>query len=270
MKLRVPDGVRSALAWLVFPLAPAFLGQTYHQFLNFGMRGGSDPREWDWINWVILIGPLLGYGYLAGATLGLPENAEARGLRKWLGRRWVWVAIGPWLGFVIVAVIAIAGSWVESGLKWLFPRMNLTLPSFMPDASESWTGWLLNRAFIIAAITWVGYGWLVVAWALHRRARRLGCSARCFLRGLGAALIFVGSLFGTFWAITEVWRDHFFDRRIVPILIVACTLMLMTGCSSSLTYGEVRRRELFQALLLAWLLGMGLAWRWWGRSRAKL
>ena len=41
----------------------------------------------------------------------------------------------------------------------------------------------------------------------------------------------------------------------------------MTGCASTITYGEVRRRELFHAMLVAWVLGLALMWRWWSRPR---
>ena len=32
-------------------------------------RVGPDPRMWGWFIWVIMLGPLLGYGFLAGATI---------------------------------------------------------------------------------------------------------------------------------------------------------------------------------------------------------
>ncbi len=38
------------------------------------------------------------------------------------------------------------------------------------------------------------------------------------------------------------------------------------GCGP-VTYGEVRRYELFHAMLLAWTVGLALIWRWWARSR---
>ena len=96
-----------------------------------------------------------------------------------------------------------------------------------------------------------------------RRARRLGRCCRALGRGLVAGLGFVGSLLGTFWAVTEGWRAYFFDPRIVPILVALGTLALTTGCAGPVTYGEVRRRELFQAMFMAWLLGLALIWRWW-------
>ena len=79
---------------------------------------------------------------------------------------------------------------------------------------------------------------------------------------------FVGSLFGSFWAATAMWRSYFFDSRIVPL------------CSGNrprrderlyrtITYGEMRRRELFHAMLVAWVLGLALMWRWWSRPRRR-
>jgi hypothetical protein len=37
----------------------------------------------------------------------------------------------------------------------------------------------------------------------------------------------------------------------------------MADVSNTVTYGEVRRRELFHAMLVAWVLGLALMWRWW-------
>jgi hypothetical protein len=63
-------------AWLVFPILPALLGRTYHETFNFAFtqKTGPDPRDWGWLAWVLLAGPLVGYGFLAGATLGLPDE----------------------------------------------------------------------------------------------------------------------------------------------------------------------------------------------------
>jgi len=80
---------------------------------------------------------------------------------------------------------------------------------------------------------------------------------------------FVGSLIGTFWAVTEAWRDFFFDPRVMPITLAALSLALMSGCSNTLTAGEVHRRELFNAMLMSWVLGLALAWRWWSRPRSR-
>ncbi|WP_435008404.1 hypothetical protein P12x_005618 [Tundrisphaera lichenicola] len=248
-------GFRLFLAWMFFPLIPALLGQACSQALGFWR--GVDPRDWGWAAWLIQLGPLLGFGYLAGATLDLPDDPEAR--KGWgrLSRRWAWVAIGPWVGFISAVAILYTWSLVASALRWA----SITVP---------WSGSPFPpEPLIIALLGWIAYGWLIVAWVVRLRAVRRGRAGRSFANGLTVALLFVGSLFGTFWAATEIWRDYFFDRRVVPILLIACLLIMMAGCSGTVTYGEVRRRELFQALLLAWLLGLGLGWRWWSRSRSK-
>jgi len=264
-------GAWSALSWLGFPLVPALLGSTYHQTLNvsFGGAGGPDPRDWGWLAWVILTGPLLGYGFLAGATLDLPEDPGRRGLKGWLGSRPVWVGIGPWIGFLIWAILFYSVSAAVSAVASAYPASRDWAGPNLSGWTETWAGWLLGRALEIAAIGSLAYGWLFVAFRALRRARRLGRYRRTIVRGLAAALGFVGSLIGSFWAITEAWRGYFFDSRVVPILLAASCVTLMAGCGGTVTYGEVRRRELFQALLMAWLLGLALAWRWWSRPRSK-
>ncbi len=82
------------------------------------------------------------------------------------------------------------------------------------------------------------------------------------------ALTFLGTLFGTFWAVTAGWRSFFFDPRVAPVVLAALTLLLLGGCGTP-TVGEVRRRELFHALLMAWVLGLALLWRWWSRPCGK-
>jgi hypothetical protein len=258
-------GVWSALAWFVFPLVPALLGTTYHQALNgsFGRGGGPDPRDWGWDTWVILTGPLLGYGFLAGSTLDLPDDPGRRGLGRWLSRRSLWVAVGPWAGFLIWAGIYQAILFVS----WAYPPIDRwSWPSLPSGWLDTWPGWL---AFVTLMLGPPAYGWVLLAWATLRRARRLGRLRRSLARGLAVSIGFVGSLFGSFWAITEAWRGYFFDPRIVPVLVAASTLAVMAGCTKTETFGEVRRRELFQAMLMAWLLGLALAWRWWARSRSK-
>jgi hypothetical protein len=80
---------------------------------------------------------------------------------------------------------------------------------------------------------------------------------------------FVGSLFGSFWAVTEAWRSYFFDPTLMPIALAALSVAFMSGCGQTLTAGQVHRRELFNAMLMAWVLGLALAWRWWGRPRSR-
>jgi hypothetical protein len=45
------------------------------------------------------------------------------------------------------------------------------------------------------------------------------------------------------------------------------TLPLLAGCTSTRTLGDVRRYQFFNALLMAWVLGLALIWRWWSRRR---
>jgi hypothetical protein len=263
MRPGIPSGVGLALAWFAFPLVPTLLGLTYHQRFNwsFGKPDGSDPRDWGWMTWIILAGPLIGYGFLAGATIDLPDTPGLRGPKGWLSRRSLWVAVGPWVGF-LVGFAALLGFLL---VEWAYPPIrNWSLPT-IPDVW--WTRWLAMLLIWGLGVGGLAYGWLIVAWAAFRRARRLDRLRRSLAKGLAVAVGFVGSLFGSFWAITEGWRDYFFDPRIAPVLVAAMSLALMSGCAR--TVGEVRRQELFQAMLTAWLLGLALAWRWWSRSRPK-
>ena len=256
-----------AFAWLIFPLVPALVGTTSYEVLNlsFGEHGGPDPYDWDWTNWLLLTGPLLGYGFLAGVTLGLPDDPTRRGVKGWLARRSLWVGVGPWIGFLSAMAVFYAVSLVASGVNRAFPegfgRSGVSFPQWLSEG----LGWIIRWGLG----AWIAYGWLVVARAAIRRARRLDRLRQSIGRGLLAALGFVGSLFGSFWAITASWRSHFFDARIVPLLVAASGLVVMSGCGSTITYGEVRRRDLFGAMLTAWLLGLALAWRWWSRPRSK-
>jgi hypothetical protein len=247
-----------AFVWLVFPLVPALLGTLSYEILNFsGDRSSPDPYDWNWAKWLLLTGPLLGYGFLAGATLGLPDDPTRHGVKGWLARRSLWVGVGPWIGFLSGMAVLYVGSEMTHRLGWF----DVSFPQWLSD------GLLWGLIWVLGA--WIAYGWLVVARAAIRRAKRLDRLGQSIVRGLLAALGFVGSLFGTFWAITASWRSYFFDARVVPMLVAASGLLVMSGCGGTVTYGEVHRRELFGALLTAWLLGLALAWRWWSRPRSK-
>jgi hypothetical protein len=196
--------------------------------------------------------------------------------RRFLSRRSVWVAIGPWCGplalFAFFAVLFVCAYLLELLVK-LTSLQNLALPKPVPWKGtwiESLLAWLSGtlawvwEAFVI--VVWCG-GWLWPAWAAMRRAARVGRLSRAFYRGLSIALAFVGSLFGSFWAATSFLRSYFFDPGLMPMIVVALGLAVTSGCASTTTYGEVRRRELFHAMLVAWELGLALIWRWWSRRR---
>jgi hypothetical protein len=263
-------GLRPALAWLIFPLVPALLGRTYHETYNPGLfseASGPDPRDWSWLQWMLLAGPLFGYGFLAGATTELPDDPERRGLRSWFSRRAVWVAVGPWMGFLIAAAVSQTWACTESLLDSLMPEWRASTQPASLNWASSWQGSALITAFVILQLVTVGYGWVFVARAAMRRARRLGKARQAIKHGMAIAITFVGTLFGSFWAITEAWRSYFFDPRIAPLVVASLTLALLTGCASTVTYGELRRRELFAAMLTSWLLGLALLWRWGSRRR---
>jgi hypothetical protein len=79
----------------------------------------------------------------------------------------------------------------------------------------------------------------------------------------------VGSLFGSFWAIISAWRRFFFDPRVMPIIAMAMALVVLSGCSSTITFGEMRRRELFHAMLSAWVFGLAVIWWWSSRRKSR-
>jgi hypothetical protein len=269
----VPNRFRRELGlivgWLVFPLVPVILEDAYCQTSNVEVFGslsvGPDPLEWDWFLWVIMLGPLLGYGFLAGATMNLSDDLgrPRSGLRRLLARRSVWVAISPWSGFLVLSGIFLLCAYLQNHFVALG---NLNLP-------ESWRGtWIetfVNWALGLTVFGILAYGWLPTAWAVLRRAARVGGLSRAIYRGLAVALAFVLSLFGGFWAVTAWWRSYFFDSRVVPFFAITLGLALMSGCANTITYGDLRRRELFHAMLVAWVLGLALMWRWWSRRRPR-
>jgi hypothetical protein len=257
--------LRAAVAWLIFPVVPAILATAYHGIATIGGAdlGGTDPRLWAGRTWALALGPLIGYGVLAGATLALPDDPERRGVRSWPMRRAVWVAVGPWSAALIWAAF---GFGLDRANRWkdrvLPPSWAMAL-TITPD--DGWF-WVALRWIVVAT---AAYGWLFVAWLALRRARRRGRLLPALARGCITALGFVGSLIGGFWAATEIWRDYFFDSRLARVLRVAAvglTVAGLSGCGTP-TVGDVRRRDLFSAMLTAWVLGLALLWRWWSRRK---
>jgi hypothetical protein len=269
MAIRLRRELGLVVAWLVFPLVPVLLEDAYYQVCNFELSSsaptGPDPTDWSWTLWLIMIGPLVGYGFMAGVTVDLPDDLgpTKRGWRRLLARRSVWVAIGPWCGFLFWAGVYFALAFVASLLP---PKAGpfLNLP-------ETWRGtWIETVVNCVLGLLFFGilaYGWLWPARAALRRAADVGRLSRATYHGLGVPVAFVGSLFGSFWAATALWRSYFFDSRVVPFLVMGLTLVFTSGCTSSITYGELRRRELFHAMLVAWVLGLALMSRWWSRKK---
>src|SRR4051794_12669974 len=197
-------GIGMALAWLLFPLVPALLGGAYQRTFNeLSGPESPDPRLWGWLSWTMLAGPLLGYGFLAGATLDLPDDPGRRGWRRWLGRRSLWVGVGPWGGFLVVA----AFFYLFVGLTRVFPEGATRVTNATTAWQERWP--YLNQSLAVLVLATLGYGWLVPALLALSRARRLGRCRRAIGRGLAVSVGFVGSLFGSFWAITEALRPYF-------------------------------------------------------------
>ena len=111
------------------------------------------------------------------------------------------------------------------------------------------------------------YGWLIVVAAAARRAYRRGKLWASIKYGLLTAIGFLGSLVGGFWAATSAFRSYFFDPRIVPLIVFAIfAVTTFSGCGTT-TVGDLRRRELFEAMTAAWVLGLAVVWRWLSRER---
>lgn len=251
-------GIGLAIGWFVFPVVPVLLARTFHEALNFG---GPDPRRWDFGEYVFLLGPLLGYGFLAGATTILPAGLwQKRRLRRFLGHRAFWVAVGPWVGFLFWAGLYFLGV----GISRLNRTWNLSFE--LPEKLMEWVSWGIYWLIMVT----LPYAWIVLAVLALYEARRVGRFWPSIRRGVLTALIFVGSLVGGFWAATEVWRSYFFDPRVISGLLLGVILLpCVAGCAGQETVGDVRRRELFEAMLLAWVFGLALIWRWWSRSRPR-
>jgi hypothetical protein len=261
------------LAWFAFPLAPAILGDAYQRWFGgdaVSKYGSPDPLVWDWQTWLILAGPLVGYGFLAGATsqLGDEPRSGQRGGRwwRWLSRRSIWVGIGPWVGFLFWAGLLAGLALLPVGREWTDPK---SIRWFLAMGAPGGGNAAVTAALSVAFYGSLAYGWLLVAIAALRRASRQQTLRQALWRGTATAAGFIGSLFATFWAVVSSCRPYFFDPRIMPLLLAAVTLVLTSGCAQTITYGEARRRELFQALLMAWLIGLALVWRWWSRSRSR-
>ncbi len=119
-----------AMAWLLFPMLPVILEEFYYQLcvnLLGSTRAGPDPHAWAWGTWLVMLGPLVGYGFLAGSTAEVPDEVSGpkKGLRRVLARRAVWVAIGPWAGFLFVLAAFLGFGYLSS---WFPPPQDQNVP----------------------------------------------------------------------------------------------------------------------------------------------
>lgn len=203
-----------AVAWLAFPVVPLVAADAYQRFCTDEFVPTSsfapDPHVWDATRWAMVLGPLVGYGFLAGSTWGI---ADEPGPRRWwragLAWRSVWVGLGPWAVFLAGAALYHGG---------------MAARSVVPLDPERWSGWnplpwagpWLYWGLMVPAMVTLSIGWLPIAYASLRRARRAGRLGSAWSTGLGLAAAFVGSLFGGYRAITAAWRGYFFDPTIVP------------------------------------------------------
>src|SRR5262249_39263269 len=155
-----------AVSWLVFPLVPVILEDLYFQTFTLEIlrsaRPGQDPHDWDWLLWVIMLGPLVGYGFLAGATLHTPDEGGRwrRGLGRLLGRRAVWVAFGPWCGFLFWAGVYFGLVFLDKliPVDW---RPDVPFPEWW---AQTWVYWVASWVIIVVFWATLAYGWLWPSW----------------------------------------------------------------------------------------------------------
>ena len=201
----------AAGGWLAFPVIPLLAEDLYYRLgnLNFApqARSGPDPYDWGAAQWALMLGPLLGYGFLAGATWGVADEPGGRRWWRWAHRRAAWVGLGPWLGFWAGAAIGLALYGIDRALN--AAGLGGWLPTVTLGPTVDWWASL-------AAGAWVAFGWLLVARAALRRAARAGRRGSAWRNGLIGAAAFVGSLLGTYWAITAAGRGYYFDPTMVP------------------------------------------------------
>ena len=227
------------IGWLVFPLVPVILENFYYQACNINLfspsPNGPDPREWDWGLWIIMLGPLLGYGFLAGATVDIPDDLgpSCRGLRRLLhdGRCGWRSDLGAASSSGAVCISGHRTGEPGSGqVGTLNPNPNQNVPS--PGSQGTWVGAVWTWAGTVVGWIILGAGsgrdsglWLAVADAGRPSASgadrpvEVGlwtavCSPRTDLDRL-ALRQFLG---GT----SPSWRSYLLSPRIVPLVRRCC------------------------------------------------
>ena len=153
------------LGWLIFPVVPVVLEDFY---FNAGNGGGLDPRVWGWLTWLIMLGPLVGYGFLAGATIRVPDEdlTSRRTWRRVLGRRAVWVAIGPWWGALVCGGLIFGLLFLDRHGLGVFDWANRIGQSYQ----GTWGYWLVSWALSIVLLLLFAYSWIWPACSALRRA----------------------------------------------------------------------------------------------------
>lgn len=241
--------IGTVLWWFAFPLVPAALALASYRATNVGH---ADPTRWNAWQYVFLLGPVFGFSFLAGATSNLPDPPNRNGTRWLISRRALWVALGPWVAMSSV------GAW--TALQLPFPDVGEWLPNW---------SWLRGGLFWVCLVV-VFHCWLFFAWAALVRGKHLGRFWSTLARGLATSTVFIGSLVGGFWLIVRTLRSYFFDKTLAPALFIAAIgISVLSGCANTQTLGDVRRNQLFESMMLAWVIGLAYLWRRWCRkSRA--
>jgi hypothetical protein len=110
------EGFWVAAVWVAFPLVPAVLEDVYSRAYPglFQLPLPPDPFVWEWLVWVVQLGPLIGFSYLVGATIDVPDVPSPGRCRGLFTRRSFWVGIGPWSGFLAWASFFFALRALES------------------------------------------------------------------------------------------------------------------------------------------------------------
>ncbi len=95
------------IGWLVFPLVPVILEDFYYQTCNLNLFSSASRRvPIRAIGAGVCGSSCLGRSWVMVSSRARPLTypttlgPSCRGLRRLLSRRAVWVAIGPWFGFL--------------------------------------------------------------------------------------------------------------------------------------------------------------------------
>ena len=165
------------VAWLLFPLVPVVLEDIYYSIsnLNLGRAGsaGPDPHDWNWLIWIIMLGPLMGYGFLAGATLRLPDESgpAAAMVSKTPGTAGSLGGDRAVVGCVRLSRVVLRAVIRRTTLAAHSRPGTGSFPS--PGTERGLNGFSHARFTPLLVGIWA-YSWLWPAWSALRRAARVG------------------------------------------------------------------------------------------------